>query len=224
VRARTDVYTFCMPLSRESGRERALQYLRETVLADPGVQGTFLNEVELAGRIGVSRTPVREALLLLVADGLVEMLPGRGAYVPPMTGRQVRELMELRGLLERHAAAGTIAAGTVPLGAMRSVLEEQRALASTGGDPAAFIDLDMTFHQVLVDAADNALLARTYASLRVRQRRAGVSALFRSADRQRAVCSEHDAIVEALAAGDTDAATTAITEHLRLTEGVLLQA
>src|SRR5579884_1799981 len=100
---------------QQSGRDRAMHYLRETVLADPNLQGTFLNEVELAKRIGVSRTPVREALLLLVADGLVEMLPGRGAYIPPLSGRQVRELMELRGLFERHAAMRTIATNTVPV-------------------------------------------------------------------------------------------------------------
>ena len=213
-----------MPSSRESGRDRALHYLRETVLADPDVQGTFLNEVELAGRIGVSRTPVREALLLLVADGLVEILPGRGAYVPPMTGRQIRELMELRELLERHAAQVAIGARAVPMEQMRAVLADQRDLAGAGGDPATFIELDMMFHKALVEAAGNALIARTYSGLRVRQRRAGVSALFRTADRQRAVCDEHAAIVDALAGADTEAAATAITEHLRLTEGVLLHA
>lgn len=213
-----------MPSVRESGRDRALHYLRETVLVDPAVQGTFLNEVELAGRIGVSRTPVREALLLLVADGLVEMLPGRGAYVPPLTGRQIRELMELRGVLERHAAARTLAEGTVPLEQLRAVLDEQRELAGTGGDAGAFIERDMVFHQAIVDAAGNALLARTYAGLRVRQRRLGVAALFRSADRQRNVCTEHEHILGALEAGDADAAGAAIDEHLGLTLRVLLEA
>lgn len=213
-----------MPSVRESGRDRALHYLRETVLVDPAVQGTFLNEVELAGRIGVSRTPVREALLLLVADGLVEMLPGRGAYVPPLTGRQIRELMELRGVLERHAAARTLAERTVPLDRLRAVLDEQRELARTGGDAGAFIERDMVFHQAIVDAAGNALLARTYAGLRVRQRRLGVAALFRSADRQRSVCTEHEHILGALEAGDADAAGAAIDEHLGLTLRVLLEA
>ena len=61
-----------------SGREKAYAYLRENVLTDPDVQGKFLNEQELAADIGVSRTPVREALLLLVADGLVELIPSAG--------------------------------------------------------------------------------------------------------------------------------------------------
>ncbi len=85
--------------------------MRENVLTDPDVQGKFLNEQELAADIGVSRTPVREALLLLVADGLVELIPQRGAYVPLVTGREVSELMELRGVLESHAAGLVIDRG-----------------------------------------------------------------------------------------------------------------
>jgi len=213
-----------MPQVRRSGRDKALQYLRETVLADPAVQGTFLSELELAERIGISRTPVREALLLLVADGLVELLPGRGAYVPPLSGRQIRELMELRGLIERHAATRALAAGAVPLPALRSALAEQAELAATGEDAGAFIDRDVRFHQALVDAAGSDLLARTYAGLRVRQRRLGIAALHRSAHRQQAVCQEHERIVTALADGDEPAALRAIDEHLELTLRVLLEA
>jgi len=210
-----------MPLS---GRDKALHFLRETVLADPAIQGTFLNEVELANRVGVSRTPVREALLLLVADGLIEMIPGRGAYVPPLTGRQIRELMELRGVLERHCAARALAAGAIPFSTLRRVLAEQDELAEDGEDATAFIDRDMVFHQALVDAGGNGLLSHTYAGLRVRQRRLGVAALHRSANRQRAVCTEHERIVTALAEGDEARALAAIDEHLALTLRVLLEA
>ncbi|GAA1830700.1 GntR family transcriptional regulator [Pseudonocardia ailaonensis] len=209
---------------RSSGRDRALLYLRETVLADPAVQGTFLNEGELAVRIGVSRTPVREALLLLVADGLVEMLPGRGAYVPPLTGRQIRELMELRGVLERHAASRGLAEGVAPFVLLGEILTEQAALARSGTDATAFIDRDMEFHQALVDAAGNSLASRTYAGLRVRQRRLGVAAVDGSAARQQAVCAEHARIVDALRDGDEPASLAAIDEHLDLTLRVLLEA
>ncbi|MEJ3653775.1 GntR family transcriptional regulator [Actinomycetes bacterium KLBMP 9759] len=209
-----------------SGRERAYRYLRETVLVDPAVQGTFLNEVELAQVIGVSRTPVREALLLLVADGLIEMVPKRGAYVPPLSGRQIKELMQLRGLLERHAASVTLAAGTVPLTSMQGALDEQRAMIAEGddGDAQQFIEWDRLFHQVLVDAAGNELIARTYAGLRTRQVRVGVAALFRAVDRQSAVCNEHQRIVDALAAGDEHAAHAAIEDHLRVTLQLFLES
>jgi DNA-binding GntR family transcriptional regulator len=211
-----------------SGRERAYRHLRETVLVDPAVQGTFLNEVDLAQDIGVSRTPVREALLLLVAEGLVEMVPKRGAYVPPLSGRQIRELMELRALLEQHAASVTLAQRSVPLAAMRAALAEQERLLdgdSTDGDAAReFIELDRQFHQVLVDAAGNELIARTYAGLRTRQVRVGVAALSRATDRQRAVCGEHARIVDALASGDEAAAREAIADHLQITLQLFLQA
>lgn len=221
-------------VSPGSGRERAYRHLRDTVLVDPAVQGTFLNEVELATEVGVSRTPVREALLLLAADGLVEMVPKRGAYVPPLSGRQIKELMELRGLLEQHAASVTLAAGAVPLAAMRDALAAQERLIETAqerlieaaSDDAAqeFIEWDRQFHQALVDAARNELIARTYAGLRTRQVRVGVAALFRAADRQRAVCGEHRRIVDALAAGDEAAARAAIEDHLQITLRLFLEA
>jgi DNA-binding GntR family transcriptional regulator len=208
-----------------SGRERAYRHLRETVLVDPEVQGTFLNEVDLAQDIGVSRTPVREALLLLVAEGLVEMVPKRGAYVPPLSGRQIRELMELRTLLEQHAASVTLAQRSVPVEAMRAALAEQeRLLAAEPCDAKEFIEWDRRFHQSLVDAAGNELIARTYAGLRTRQVRVGVAALFRAIDRQRAVCAEHGRIVDALDSGDEAAAHAAISDHLQITLQLFLQA
>ncbi|GAA1316153.1 GntR family transcriptional regulator [Pseudonocardia xinjiangensis] len=213
--------------SPESGRDRAYRHLRETVLIDPAAQGTFLNEGVLAQAIGVSRTPVREALLLLVAEGLVEMVPKRGAYVPPLSGRQIKELMELRGLLERHAASVTLTEGTVPLAAMREALAEQERFTDAVANPATaqvFIEWDRRFHQVLVDAARNDLIARTYAGLRTRQVRVGVAAMFRTADRQRGVCDEHARIVAALESGDEAAAHTAIEDHLAITLRLFLEA
>nr|WP_083782261.1 GntR family transcriptional regulator [Kineococcus radiotolerans] len=220
------VYTCRVP-GRSTGRERAYQYLRDEVLVDPSVQGTFLNELDLATRVGVSRTPVREALLLLVSEGLVELVPQRGAYVPVLTGRQVSELMDLRGALERHAATRTVAAGTVPFAALEEALDQQRLLLGGGGGTDAarrFIEWDRVFHSVLVDAVGNGLLSSTYANLRVRQVRIGVQALYSAAGRQETVCEEHRRIVDALAAGDVAEAHAAIDEHLQVTLRVLLAA
>ena len=208
-----------------SSREKAYAYLRENILVDPAKQGTFLNEQELAAEIGVSRTPVREALLLLVADGLVELIPQRGAYVPAVTGREVTELMELRGVLENYAARQAITAGTVPVQAMTRTLQEQEELpeAIDAGSAREFIRLDAAFHQLLVDAAGNELISRTYAKLHVRQVLVGVEALFRTSGRRRHVCSEHREILDALAAGDAAAACGAISRHLEITRGILLR-
>ncbi|SNS42005.1 GntR family transcriptional regulator [Rhodococcoides kyotonense] len=209
-----------------SGRDKAYVFVRDQVLTSPAATGTFLNEQDLATRIGVSRTPVREALLMLQAEGLVEMVPKRGAHVPAMSGRQIDELMDLRGVLERHAATTSLNAGKAPASAMRSVLAEQEVLADIRTADAAkdFIDLDGKFHQILIDAAGSDLLSRTYAGLRARQLRVGLTALFSAADRQQNVCTEHEAIVAALESGDERDVHRAIDDHLEVTLQILLRA
>ncbi|MFC8064514.1 GntR family transcriptional regulator [Streptomyces sp. NPDC057293] len=205
-----------------SGREKAYAYLKDTVLTDPGMQGAFLSEQELADRIGVSRTPIREALLQLAAEDLVELVPKRGARVSPLTGREIRELMELRGIVERYAAQELVSGGGAPVAELRSLLERQRGL--TGADQAReFIAVDHCFHAALVSAVGNTLLDRHYEGLRSRQVRAGVAALFSRQGRQEAVLGEHEAILDALEAGDAQAAWAAIDHHLESTLKVLLE-
>ncbi|MGU3432208.1 GntR family transcriptional regulator [Actinomycetes bacterium M1A6_2h] len=210
----------------QSGRDRAYAYLRDQVLTSPASTGTFLNEGELASAIGVSRTPVREALLLLVSEGLIEMVPKRGAYVPPVSGRQIGELMDLRGVLERHAASTSITRGNAPVAEMTHALAEQEMLSEHTSDDASkqFIHWDGLFHQALIDSAGSELLSRTYAGLRARQLRVGLSAIVEAAGRQHQVCGEHQAIVDALAAGDEDRALRAIDDHLAVTTSILLRA
>jgi DNA-binding GntR family transcriptional regulator len=214
-----------MPGSAASGREKAYIHLRENVLTDPELQGRFLNETELAADIGVSRTPVREALLLLVSDGLVELIPQRGAYVPAITGREISELMELRGVLENYAARLVIAEQRVPAGLMQETLDLQARIPDTEspGDAREFIRLDTLFHQQLIDAAGNELISRTYSKLHVRQILVGVAALFRTGGRRQDVCAEHQGILDALVAGDAVQAQKAIDEHLAVTRDILLR-
>jgi DNA-binding GntR family transcriptional regulator len=206
---------------RTSGRAKAYAFIKDTLLADPETQGTFINEQAIADRIGVSRTPIREALLLLAAEDLVQLVPKKGAYIAPLSGREVSELMELRGMVERYAAERTLATGTVPLEEMTAALGEQEALRSEN-QVAQFIDWDARFHAALVGATDNGMLAKMYEGLRARQVRCGMAAVFRSAGRQDAVLTEHRAILDALAAGDAEAAAKAIDAHLEATRRVLL--
>ena len=205
--------------SRLTGRERALAYLRDTVLADPAMEGTFVNEQQLAAQVGVSRTPVREALLILASEGLLHVVPQRGMYVAPLTGREIRELMDLRGVLEKHAAAVAAADPDKTTARMDEVLAEQHAMADDPArrDEKLFIELDRQFHQILIDAAHNDLLSRTYAGLGERQIRVGIAALAAGAERWKMVCGEHQAIVAAVRAGSVLDAHRAIDEHLRIT-------
>ena len=125
-------------------------------LADPEAQGTFLNEQEIADRIGVSRTPIREALLMLSAEELVRLVPKRGAYIPELTASELRELLELRGVLERFAAERALAANAAPVDELRAALADQK-----GKDDRLFIEADTRFHTILIRAAGNETLTRT---------------------------------------------------------------
>ncbi|WUI52125.1 GntR family transcriptional regulator [Streptomyces sp. NBC_00414] len=204
-----------------SGREKAYAYLKDTVLTDPAMQGEFLSEQEIADRIGVSRTPIREALLLLAAEDLVQLVPKRGARVAPLSGREISELMQLRGIVERYAAGHVVEAGRAPVQELGELLDRQSALS--GPDQAKqFIAVDHLFHATLVSAVGNALLDRHYDGLRSRQIRAGVVALFNQHGRQEAVLDEHREILDALAANDSQSACAAIDRHLESTLKVLL--
>lgn len=209
---------------RLSGRERVLAHLRNVVLCEPGMEGAFINEQTLAGQVGVSRTPVREALLILASEGLLQMVPQRGAYIPPLSGREIRELMDLRGVIEKHAAELVPARADSTAAAMQAVLEKQRVMAASPDQIGAkeFIELDRQFHQVMVDAAGSALLSRTYAALRERQIRVGIGALQAGHARWGNVCTEHAAIVAAVRAGDVAGTHESIDAHLKITLETLL--
>ncbi|MCL7381513.1 GntR family transcriptional regulator [Streptomyces sp. 35G-GA-8] len=205
-----------------SGREKAYAFLKENVLTDPDRQGEFLSEQELANRIGVSRTPIREALLLLAAEDLVRLVPKRGAQIVPLSGREITELMELRGIVERYAAEQVVPGDRDGLVAeLTGLLERQRTLS--GPEHAKeFIAVDHLFHATIVASAGNSLLNRHYDGLRSRQIRAGVVALYNQQGRQESVLTEHRAILAAIASGDRSAAHSAIDGHLETTLKVLL--
>ncbi|OYO03159.1 GntR family transcriptional regulator [Enemella evansiae] len=205
-----------------TGRLRAYEYLRDNILTDPDRHGTFLNEQELASEIGVSRTPVREALLLLVADDLVELIPQRGAYIPKVGPREVSDLFEVRRVVEKHAASITIDESTVPGRAMGDLLGRQQELeVDDHASFKEFITLDRDFHQALVDAAGNRLFASLYAKLRARQMLVGIEAVLWHPNRMASVCAEHQAILDALIDGDLPAAHRAIDDHLSTTRGLV---
>lgn len=206
----------------DSGRDRALAYLRETVLSDPAVLGTFINEQALATEIGVSRTPVREALLMLAAENLVQLVPNRGALVPTLPGREIAELMQARGVIECWAATACLAMDNAPVDDMNALLRMQRAISDVS-EAKEFIELDSQFHALLVASADNSVLDRLYQSLRARHVLLGVAALERSSSRRAEVLAEHQAIVDALARKDPDEAEASILRHLNTTAAVLIQ-
>ena len=176
-----------MQLSGDSGRDRAYQYLRGTVLSDPAVSGTFINEQAVATEVGISRTPVREALLMLAAEDLVQLVPHRGAFVAPVPGPGDRR--DDAGARRDRVLGGDQLPGSRcrPRSRRCPQYSSSSGRSSRHGDAKEFIELDSQFHALLVEAAGNTVLGRLYDSLRARHVLLGVVALQRSATRRQDV-------------------------------------
>lgn len=197
-----------------SGRDRGYEYLRAERLSGPDLAGTFINEQHVAEAVGVSRTPVREALLMLSAQHLVQLVPHRGAFVPTLTGAQASQVFAAREMIEQWCARAAIARGRAPVAKMRAAVEIQRGLS---GDAKAFIEADRDFHALLIASAGNDVVDDMYEGLRVRHVLIGVTAVRRPGARLEDVLAEHVAIVDGLEAGDPALVDAAISAHLEAT-------
>ena len=177
-----------------------------------------LTETELAARLGISRTPVREALRQLEADGLVTHVPRVGAAVRALDYSEVMELYEMRCVLEGTAARlAARAASDIELSELAAIDAE---MAGAGGPRLA--ELNRLFHLTLLDAAKNRFLSRAMNGLQKTLLILGPSTL-EEADRQAAAQQEHARIMAALMARDGAAAETAMRSHIEASQRARLR-
>lgn len=187
--------------------------MRGMIVEGRAKPGLVLKEPAIANQLGVSRTPVREALLRLQQDGLVEMRPQSGTFVTPIDRDRVEEGMIVREALEPKAAA--IAAEKISnedLVALK-LQTDRMAEAARIEDGRTFIEADDRFHRILVDASTyshiGVIIDQVNAQLdRVRHLSANVP------KRPEAAVREHHYLIERLTAGDKSGSAKALTEHL----------
>ncbi|MFI0409150.1 GntR family transcriptional regulator [Actinomadura sp. 3N508] len=203
---------------RESAQDVTYRWLKRHIGSLPRQEGTFLTEAEVCEATGMSRTPVREALLRLETEGFLKIMPKKGAFVPPVSDAEIEAVMQARELVEdwcvRHAAP--LAEELAP--ELAELVGRQEELLD---DPVEFIECDRAFHRAIVRTAGNPVLAEFYESLRDRQVRMGLRAIAAAEDRARVVLAEHGAIVEAIRSGDPLRAAQALAAHLDGTLTVL---
>lgn len=200
-----------------SAPDVAYEWVKNFIAALPREEEAFLNEGVLASETGTSRTPVREALLRLEAEGFVKRIPHKGAYVPPIGDAQVGAVLEARAVVEKWAASQVIHKPN-EISNLRKLFDEQSAIRA---DDAAFIKADTQFHTHLVRAGGNPVLTDFYASLREHQLRMGLRAVS-DPDRVDKVLAEHQLIIDLLADGDHQGASAAIDDHLESTRKAII--
>jgi DNA-binding GntR family transcriptional regulator len=200
-----------------SATTTAYRFAKERLLDGRFPAGQLLSENEIARELGISRTPVREAFLLLEAEGLLELYPRRGALVTPISPTESDDLLEARLLTEGHCAAAVSEPDPGLDDALNAAIEAQeRAIAEDTVESHIFTVADREFHRAIVAAHGNEILIRQYDALRDRQQRISALATDRSRERIVQFVAEHREIADALAAGDGARARELIEEHLRV--------
>ncbi|GGR01065.1 GntR family transcriptional regulator [Deinococcus ruber] len=193
-------------------REEVYSHLRDAIVGGEFSPGERLGEVELTARLGVSRTPIREAIQRLTQEGLLENLPGRGARIRVVSAAEARDAYVVRetldGLAAELAATQHTDADALALTTALAALE-----AAPGNDYREQTRLDLSFHRAIAQAAHNAALLDLSRDLE--QRVALVKHQTRTYNAHPQTTQQHHAILKAVLARDADAARDAARTHVR---------
>lgn len=201
-------------LDRRLLHEQAVGLLRDMIVRSELAPGARLNERLLCERLAISRTPLREALKTLAAEGLVQLLPNRGAVVAELDAKEIAELFAVMGALE--ALAGELAcanASDTDIAEVAALHYEMR-LHFTRGELAQYFRCNQAIHEKIVASARNAVLVDAYRKLSGRVRRARYAANF-SRERWTNAMREHDEILEALQRREGKRLRALLEQHLR---------
>lgn len=211
------------PLRRETLHHSAVAELRAMILAGELPPGSRVPEVQLCEQLGVSRTPLREALRVLASEGLVELRPHRGAVVTPIDPNDIAAIFEVMEALE--ALAGTLACrkGTEEEFADLDQLHDQLVARYQAGDRPAYVMTNRQIHGRIIAMARNPALEATYSGFAAQILRAR-SLANHDADRWQESLNEHEAVMAAFRQRDATAAGGRLAEHSRRTADAVLRA
>ncbi|HPF19797.1 MAG TPA: GntR family transcriptional regulator [Syntrophomonas sp.] len=204
-------------------RELVLEAIREAIKNGTLQPRERLMEIQLADELGVSRTPVREALRKLELEGFIVMVPRKGAYVSDLSMKDVADVFEIRAALE--GLAGALAAERITeeeLEAMERMLVEKGEAISLN-DIDKLVAADTKFHEAMYMASRNERLSNIISNLREQIQRFRLTSLSVPGRRQDSL-KEHREILEAIQARDIQLAKQLAQEHIENAENVLIDS
>jgi DNA-binding GntR family transcriptional regulator len=206
--------TYLRPRRPASLAEQAAEAIRSSIVSGEFELGEALSETALAVKLGVSKTPIREAFLRLKTEGLVEIQPQRGTFVFDMTPEEVRDLGELREVLELAAVRFAIRRRGARLAdALDAAVARMRdALKRT--DVLQYRRIDADYHQLIIDHAGNAFLKASYETIAFRiqalRNRLSLDPVLNKASLR-----EHREFAALVRAGEIYRASTCLSDHIR---------
>jgi DNA-binding GntR family transcriptional regulator len=209
-------------IPRQPLHAAAVERLRDMIIEGDLAVGERLHDANLAEILNVSRTPIREAIKLLAIEGLVELLPGRGARVAALSIESVSELFEVIAGIERHACELAAVRMTPRDFDKLQRMHERMAGHHRAGERHDYFKLNHEIHLAIVAASKNAILQSTHASLIAKARRGRYTALASQA-RWIEAMAEHELLMQAFADRDSRKAGEIMFQHDRRTGAVVLE-
>ncbi len=205
---------------RETLTDRVYELLRTDILSNQTLPGTPLQEAVIARELGISRGPVREALLKLAAEGLVDIIPRRGAVVSSLTWKEFIDAYRIREALEALAVRlATPLLSEEDLNHLAD-LNAQMIEHAQKEEANAFFSINKQFHLFFVDCSDNQKLIDMYRPLADQIRRYRMRSLTLRGGMKRS-CEEHHAILDAVRKKDAEQAARRMIEHIQIPEQIL---
>lgn len=190
--------------------QEVAELLRQRIFNRELAPGSWIDELKLAEEYGISRTPLREALKVLAAEGLVTMKVRRGAYVTEVSERDLTDVYHLLALLESDASG--VVAGQATDAQLKELQTLHRELEKSVGNREKFFQINERFHMRLLEIADNRWRDQMVADLRKVMKLNRHNSLLKSGRIQESL-AEHQTIMSALLARDVKAAAQAMQTH-----------
>ena len=207
-------------ISRNYLHDEVAQRLRALIQSGMLKPDERLNESALAARFGISRTPLREAIKVLSSEGLLDLLPNRGARVARISRQEIEEMTEVIAGLE--ATAGDLAAQCASEAEIEAIaaLHAEMVSAHDRGDAPAYFTLNRRIHEAIMDAAHNTTLQSMYRQLSSRIQEARYMA-HQTAEQWQTALEDHQEMVALLRARDSDALGRLMRRHIRSKKPVI---
>lgn len=205
-----------VPVDPDPGHasDSAYRLIRAQILSGQRAGGDWLREGDLAESIGVSRTPVREALRRLTAEGLVRYERNRGVQVAVWTAKDLDEIFSLRSVLEPWACRLAATSGTVDRDELDRLAHDMDEAASGVADVDRITELNNRFHRLILQGSDNRRLDSVVSSVVQVPLVWQTFSHYSESDLRRSLAHHHE-LVAALAAGDPDWAESVMRSHVR---------
>ncbi|MGO1320784.1 MAG: GntR family transcriptional regulator [Galactobacter sp.] len=201
--------------------QRAYEHTKTLILDARVDAGQMLSEGEIASKLGISRTPVREAFTRLQSEGWLRLYPRRGALVVPPDPAQAKDLVDARIVLESSALQTSADRdrdrGEISLrqlSADLNLIREHQSQALDADDLSAFTAHDLAFHRAIIEASGNSVFLRFHDLVSTMEERMSMRSIWRSPQSAQRVLDQHQQLSSTVYSGDVERFRTTLRHHL----------